>query len=94
MLRREQSPHQFKFSIGWDEADCPGGIKFVQPDTLVEMAVIKFDSIAATPLVLVNHKFIIQSKLALRSARQIGTHLDVTIDVGTKHVSLSLRIGI
>jgi hypothetical protein len=58
------------------------------------MAVIKFDSIAATPLVLVDDKFIIQSKLALRCARQIGTHLDVAIDVGPKHVSLLLRIGI
>lgn len=52
-------PHQFKFTVGWDKADGPIGVKFIQPHALVKATVIQFYGVADPSLVLVDDKFVV-----------------------------------
>jgi len=50
----------------------------------VEVTVVQFHGITDAALILVDHELIIQTKFALRSSREVSTHLNVTVNVGPK----------
>jgi hypothetical protein len=82
-------PHQLKLAIWRDKDDGPIAIKLIQPYTLMEPAIIKLDSINRPAFVLVDDKLIVKTKLAFRHARQVGTHLDMAVHIGTQDRTLS-----
>ena len=78
-------PHELEFPIWWNEADCSGRIKFSQANTLMKVTVVQFNSVRDTSIIFVDDKFVIQSELAFWDARQICSHLYVTVNIGTKN---------
>lgn len=50
----------------------------------MEAAIVKFNSVAAGTLALVDYELVIEAELAFRCPGQVCTHLDVTIYVGTQ----------
>ena len=50
----------------------------------MEAAVIELDGVNGALLALVNHKFVVQTELALRRSRKVCTHEYVAIDVGAE----------
>jgi hypothetical protein len=54
----------------------------------MEPTVIQLDSIASTTtasIVLVDSEFVIKAKFTFRLSRKISAHLDMTINIGSKH---------
>jgi hypothetical protein len=47
----------------------------------VEPTVIELYGVNRTSLALVNYKLVIEAELALRCARQVRAHLNMTIDI-------------
>lgn len=50
----------------------------------MEPAIIQLYGITHAPLILVNHKLIVEAEFAFRGTREVGTHLDMTINIGAK----------
>ena len=75
-------PHQLKLSVGRDEGDGPIGIELAQPDAPMEGAVIdlhpRLPHVAA---LLLNNELVVETKLALRHARELGIHLHLSRDL-------------
>lgn len=75
-------PHQLELSIGGDEGDGPIGIELAQPDAPMEGAVVdlhpRLPHVAA---LLLNDELVVETKLALRHARELGIHLHLSRDL-------------
>lgn len=51
----------------------------------METAIVKFNSVAPSTLVLVDYELVVEAELAFRCPGQVCTHLNVTIHVGTQN---------
>ena len=75
-------PHQLKLSVGRDEGDGPIGVELAQPDAPMEGAVVdlhpRLPHVAA---LLLNDELVVETKLALRHARELGIHLHLSRDL-------------
>ena len=69
-------PHQLKLPVGGDEGDGPIGIELAQPDAPMEGAVVDLHSrLPHVAALLVDDELVVETKLALRHARELGVHL-------------------
>mmetsp|Transcript_12864 Transcript_12864/g.21348 ORF Transcript_12864/g.21348 Transcript_12864/m.21348 type:complete len:341 (+) Transcript_12864:43-1065(+) len=71
--------HQLKFTIWWNKGNGTIGVKLSQTNTTMKGTVINFNTrFALSRIFPLNHQLVIQTKLALGHARQLGIHLNLT----------------
>ena len=80
-------PHQLKLPVGGDEGDGPIGIELAQPDAPMEGAVVDLHSrLPHVAALLVDDELVVETKLALRHARQESLHHHLARHVALEHL--------
>src|SRR5690349_3201773 len=87
-------PHEFELAIWRNEGYYPVCVKLAKLDALVELAVFQCDASSSrscsfraglvarwVEIVFTKGEAVIEAEFALRSARQVGAHNDLSVDI-------------